>query len=75
MTVNKFGNVFFKPYYILEIEKDNQTFGIYFPCYELDAIEKLTGLTAVVSDGEWQGNTYNYFVALPYKNGAILEIS
>lgn len=48
MTVNNFGHVFFKPYYILEIEKDNQTFGIYFPCYELDTIEKLTGLTALV---------------------------
>ena len=46
MTLNNFGNIFFKPYYILEIEKDNQTFGIYFPCYELGTIEKLTGLTA-----------------------------
>lgn len=46
MTFNNFGDIFFKPYYILEIEKDNQTFGIYFPCYELGTIEKLTGLTA-----------------------------
>ncbi len=48
MTLNNFGNIFFKPYYILEIEKDNQIFGIYFPCYELGTIEKLTGLTASV---------------------------
>jgi hypothetical protein len=52
MTVNSYGNVFFKPYYILEIEKDNQTFGIYFPCYELSTIENLTGLTASASPNE-----------------------
>ena len=52
MTVNSFGNVFFKPYYILEIEKDNQTFGIYFPCYELSTIENLTGLTSSASPNE-----------------------
>ena len=52
MTLNNFGNIFFKPYYILEIEKDNQTFGIYFPCYELAAFESLTGLTASESANE-----------------------
>ena len=52
MTVDSYGNVFFKPYYILEIEKDNQTFGIYFPCYELSTIENLTGLTASASPNE-----------------------
>lgn len=46
MSINNFGNVFFKPYYILEIERDNQTFGIYFPCYELGIMESLTGITA-----------------------------
>lgn len=35
-----------KPYYILEIEKDGETYGIYFPCYELPTFEALTGLTA-----------------------------
>ena len=48
MTINNLGNISFKPYYILEIEKDNQKFGIYFPCYELSAIENLTGLKAFV---------------------------
>ncbi len=34
-----------KPHYILEIEKDGETYGIYFPCYELPTFEALTGLT------------------------------
>ena len=36
-----------KPYYILEIEKDGETYGIYFPCYELPTFEALTGLTVI----------------------------
>jgi len=46
MTVNDMGNVFFKPYHILEIERDGQSFGLYFPCYELEVLEELTGLRA-----------------------------
>ncbi len=46
MTVNNVGNVFLKPYYILEIDHYGQNFGIYFPCYELEAFERITGLTA-----------------------------
>lgn len=46
MALNGYGHVFFKPYHILEIEKDGERFGVYFPCYELDTIENLTGLTA-----------------------------
>ena len=48
MTVNDIGNVFFKPYYILEIEHGSQIFGIYFPCYELEIFEHLTGLKAEI---------------------------
>jgi hypothetical protein len=48
MTVNNIGNVFFKPYYILEIEHESQIFGIYFPCYELEIFERLTGLKAEI---------------------------
>ena len=48
MTVNNIGNVFFKPYYILEIEHESQIFGIYFPCYELEIFEHLTGLKAEI---------------------------
>lgn len=46
MAVNNLGDVFFKPYYILEGERNGEVFGIYFPCYELATFEKLTGLKA-----------------------------
>lgn len=46
MTVSNTEDVFFKPYHILEIEREGQTYGIYFPCYELAAFEVLTGLRA-----------------------------
>lgn len=46
MTVNNMGCIFFKPYYILEIKHGDQLFGLYFPCYELETIEALTGLKA-----------------------------
>ena len=46
MTVNNMGEVFFKPYHILEIEHDGELYGLYFPCYELDTFELLTGHTA-----------------------------
>lgn len=36
----------FKPYYIVEFTYNNETWGIYIPCYELPAFEKLTGLQA-----------------------------
>lgn len=52
ITLNNLGHIFFKPYYILEIEKDGERFGIYFPCYELDVVENLTGLKASVSANE-----------------------
>ncbi len=40
------GNYISKPYYILTLEYAGEEWGIYFPCYELPAIEDLTGLTA-----------------------------
>jgi len=46
MTVNNVGDVFVKPYHILEIEHEGEIFGIYFPCYELSVFESLTGLKA-----------------------------
>ena len=46
MTLNNMGDIFFKPYHILEIDHENQIFGLYFPCYELETIEKLTGIKA-----------------------------
>ena len=46
MTVSNTGDVSFKPYYILNIERDRQKYGLYFPCYELEVFERLTGLKA-----------------------------
>lgn len=46
LAVNNLGDIFFKPYYILEGEHNGETFGIYFPPYELATFEKLTGLSA-----------------------------
>ena len=46
LAVNNIGNIFFKPYHILEVEHNGETFGIYFPPYELATFEKLTGLKA-----------------------------
>ena len=43
---NQYGGVITKPYHILELEKDGETWGIYFPCYDLKTIEVLTGLKA-----------------------------
>jgi len=45
-TNDKYGLVYFKPYHILEIERNGEKYGIYFPCYEIDAIERLTQLKA-----------------------------
>ncbi|MBE6630614.1 MAG: hypothetical protein E7624_07185 [Ruminococcaceae bacterium] len=50
MTVNGLGNIYFKPYHILEIEREGERFGLYFPCYELETVEKLTGLQAEKGD-------------------------
>lgn len=46
MTVNNMGDIFFKPYHILEIHHEGQIFGLYFPCYELETVEKITGVRA-----------------------------
>lgn len=43
---NQYGGVITKPYHILELEKDGQLWGIYFPCYDLATFEVLTGLKA-----------------------------
>ena len=46
LATNQFGNVFVKQYHILEVERGGETYGIYFPSYELPVFERLTGLTA-----------------------------
>ena len=43
---NNLGNIVVKPYHILMLEQDGQEYGLYFPCYELEIFEILTGLKA-----------------------------
>ncbi len=46
LTSNNIGMIFMKYYHILEFDYEDDTWGIYFPCYELPEYEKLTGLKA-----------------------------
>ncbi len=46
LTVDNQSCVHLKPYHILEAERNGEAYGIYFPCYELEAFEKATGLNA-----------------------------
>lgn len=46
LTVSNMGDVFFKPYHVLEFEHEGESWGIYFPCYEKDVFEAVTGLHA-----------------------------
>ena len=46
LDVNNMGWVFTGQYHILSLEHNGEEWGIYFPCYELSAMEALTGLHA-----------------------------
>ena len=46
MTVNGIGSISFQPYYILELEHNGETFGIWFPPYERPLFEEVSGLSA-----------------------------
>ena len=46
LALNSLGDIFFKPYYVLEFGYEGEVFGIYFPPYELAAFERVTGLRA-----------------------------
>ena len=46
LQTNSYGCVIDRKHYILELEKDGETWGIYFPSYELPTFEVLTGLKA-----------------------------
>ncbi len=46
LSCDNYGRIHCKYYGILEVKKDEETFGIYIPCYELPVIEDLTGLRA-----------------------------
>ncbi len=49
ISSNQYG-VSVKPYYILELEKDGEEYGIYFPSYELPTFESLTLMHAEAPD-------------------------
>ena len=46
LALNNVGDIFFKPYYVLEFGYEGEVFGVYFPPYELAAFERVTGLRA-----------------------------
>ena len=46
LAVANTGYIYFKPYYILELNHYGTPCGIYFPSYELPTVERLTGLRA-----------------------------
>ncbi len=46
MNVDNFRCIHAKPYHILKVLHDGEMWGIYFPCYELDTFENLTGFNA-----------------------------
>ena len=44
LTINGAGLLSVKSYHIIEINHEDKLYGIYFPCYEREVIENLTGL-------------------------------
>ena len=46
LTVDQYGMIHIKGYHIIEIEQEGEIYGIYFPSYEREAFEMLTGLRA-----------------------------
>lgn len=46
LSTDNYGFVHIKGYHILKMEHKGELWGIYFPCYELPAMETLTGLKA-----------------------------
>lgn len=44
IIVNNAGLIYTKPYHVLEFECDGERWGIYFPVYERESFERLTGL-------------------------------
>ena len=46
LTTDQYGIVHIKWYHILEIEHEGEILGIYFPSYEIETLESVTGLIA-----------------------------
>lgn len=49
LTTNNYGMICCKSYHILEIKHQGETYGVYFPCYELPVFEEFTGLKAQIN--------------------------
>lgn len=47
---DEMGNYRCRAYYILEIEKDGETYGIYFPEYEEETLKRLVGFVCYTTD-------------------------
>lgn len=45
INTNNYGTLFVKPYYSLQFVADNEEFELLFPPYELETIQKITGLS------------------------------
>ena len=50
LTKNNMDCIFFKPYYILELVLDGESYGIYFPSYEIDTFKSLTDIHVIESE-------------------------
>ncbi len=50
LGVDQYGMVHIREYLILELEREGETLGIYFPGYEIDTLERVTGLKAEGAD-------------------------
>ena len=46
ISEDKYGNIMFKKYHIIEVDYSGEIWGIYIPCYELPIFEELTKLKA-----------------------------
>lgn len=46
LSADQYGCIHSKPHYVLELERDGERWGVYFPKYELEIFEQLTGLKA-----------------------------
>ena len=47
LTTDNYGCIHSKRYYVLDVHRNGELWGIYIPCYELPIFEELTGLNAL----------------------------
>ena len=53
VSLNKMGMATTSSYYVVEIEKDGETFGLYVPCYEAEILREVFGFdSALDADGD-----------------------